>query len=173
MIGSTGLIGKIVKREKLDRPKLFFLSLATRAIVAALIIHPGYIDSAYYSSGALRLAPGGAGFSEPFIWNYLGDPATIPHPGFLLWMSPFSLLAALFATLFLGFLFVLQVPFVVVSAMIPLVAYDPAWRLIRCRRLTIAVVLSDVLGSGKYLAWRRSDCFRAQLPWSPARGMSR
>jgi hypothetical protein len=104
---------------------MFLLSLAIRTIVAAFIVHPGYMDSAYYASGALRLAQG-AGFSEPFIWNYLGDPATIPHPGFLYWMPLPSILAAVPALVFPDSFFALQLPFVVLSALLPLVAYGLA-----------------------------------------------
>jgi hypothetical protein len=111
-----------VKQRKLDLLALFFLSLVIRTIVAAFIFHPGYMDSAYYAAGALRLAQG-AGFSEPFIWNYLGDPVTIPHPGFLYWMPLPSLLAALPALAFPDSFFALQLPFVVLSALLPVVAY--------------------------------------------------
>jgi 4-amino-4-deoxy-L-arabinose transferase-like glycosyltransferase len=105
-----------------DVPRLFFLSLAVRLVVAALIFRPGYMDPSYYAAGAVNLAEGG-GLSEPFIWNYLDDPPGIPHPGFLYWMPFPSLLAAPFAALFPGSFFALQIPFAFLSALLPLVGY--------------------------------------------------
>ncbi len=42
---------------------------------------------------ALRLAQG-QGFTEPYLWNYLDDPAGIPHPSNTYWMPMASLIAA-------------------------------------------------------------------------------
>jgi hypothetical protein len=113
------------------------VSLAVRLIMAVLIARPGYMDAAYYAAGAVRIAHG-AGFSEPFIWNYLNDPAGVPHPGFLYWMPLPSLLGALLAALFPGSFLALQVPFAVLSAVIPTVAYGLAWVATENRRLARA-----------------------------------
>jgi len=107
---------------------LFLLSLAVRLGVALLIRRPGYMDAAYYAAGAVRLAQSG-GLSEPFIWNYLDDPTGIPHPGFLYWMPFPSLLAAPLAALFPDSFFTLQLPFALLSALLPLVAFGLAWSL--------------------------------------------
>lgn len=112
---------------------LFCLALVARLAVAVLISHPGHMDSDYYAAGAVRLAQGG-GLSEPFLWNYLDDPAGIPHPGFLYWMPLPSFLAAPFAALFPGSFFALQLPFAICSALLPLVAYGLAWQTIERRR---------------------------------------
>ncbi len=106
---------------------LFCLALAVRLAVAAFIPQPGYMDSAYYAAGAVQLARGG-GLCEPFLWNYLDDPAGIPHPGFLYWMPLPSLLAAPFAVLVPGSFFALQLPFAILSALLPLVSYGLAWQ---------------------------------------------
>jgi 4-amino-4-deoxy-L-arabinose transferase-like glycosyltransferase len=112
---------------------LFGLSLAVRLAVAALITRPGYMDVAYYAAEAVHLARGG-GLSEPFLWNYLGDPAGLPAPGFLYWMPLPSLLAAPFAALLPGSFFALQLPFALISALLPLVAYGVAWETTKQRR---------------------------------------
>ncbi len=118
---------------------LFLLALAVRLAVAALIRRPGYMDTAYYAAGAVRLAQGG-GLSEPFLWNYLDDPVGLPHPGFLYWMPLPSLLAAPFAALFSnlhplpGSFLALQLPFVVLAALLPLVGYVVAWQTTGVRR---------------------------------------
>ena len=71
--------------NKRDLLWLLALSLAVRLGTAALIQRPGYMDTAYYASGAIALAEGG-GLAEPFIWNYLDPPSGVPHPGYLYWM---------------------------------------------------------------------------------------
>jgi 4-amino-4-deoxy-L-arabinose transferase-like glycosyltransferase len=120
-----------VKRR--DLWALFGLSLAVRLAVAAFITRPGYMDVAYYAAGAVHLGRGG-GLSEPFLWNYLHDPAGLPSPGFLYWMPLPSLLAAPFAALFPGSFFALQLPFTLISALLPLLTYGVAWETTRQRR---------------------------------------
>lgn len=70
--------------------------------VAALQSTPGYMDAAYYYSGGLRLAEG-HGFSELILWNYLDDPAGLPHPSHAYWLPLPSLVVAASLKLF-GFL---------------------------------------------------------------------
>ncbi len=55
---------------------------------------PGYMDAEYYYAGGLRIASNHAA-TEPFLWNYLDDPVSLPHPSFSYWMPLPSLLAAL------------------------------------------------------------------------------
>jgi hypothetical protein len=74
------------------------LGLAFSAAIAAFQPVPGYMDADYYCAGGLQLAAG-RGFSEPFLWNYLDDPAGLPHPAFSYWMPLTSLLAALGMTI--------------------------------------------------------------------------
>lgn len=73
---------------------LAFLGLTFTAVVARFQSAPGYMDADYYYAGGLQLAAG-HGFTEPFLWNYLDDPAGLPHPAFSYWMPLTSLLAAL------------------------------------------------------------------------------
>jgi len=122
-----------VRASRRDGLILFFLALAVRLSAAWLLTGPTYMDTAYYAVGARRLA-GGAGFDEPFLWHYLDDPAGLPHPGFLYWMPFPSLLAAPLAILIPGSFFALQLPFAVLSALFPLVAYRLAWKITDRRR---------------------------------------
>ncbi|MBN1146836.1 MAG: hypothetical protein JXA78_06245 [Anaerolineales bacterium] len=74
---------------------LFWLfGLGVLLAVAAFQSAPGYMDADYYYAGGLRLA-GGHGFSELVLWNYLDDPAGLPHPSHAYWMPLVSILAAL------------------------------------------------------------------------------
>ena len=72
---------------------LFLAALFVGCGAAYLEKAPGYMDAEYYYSGGLRLVQG-SGFTEPFLWNYLDDPAGIPHPSHTYWMPLASLVAA-------------------------------------------------------------------------------
>jgi hypothetical protein len=72
---------------------LFVLGLAVALGIASLQQLPGYLDSDYYFVGGLQLVEG-KGFTEPFLWNYLDDPAGIPHPSHTYWLPLSSILAA-------------------------------------------------------------------------------
>jgi hypothetical protein len=110
-----------------DLIALLIISLAVRLLVACFIDRPGYMDAAYYAAGAVQLAQSGQ-LEEPFIWNYLDAPSGIPHPGYSYWMPLPSLIAAPAAALLPGSFLVLQLPFVLLSALLPLVTYLVAWR---------------------------------------------
>lgn len=71
---------------------LFLLGCAMAVLVGSLQTTPGYMDADYYYANALLLAQGE--FQEPFLWNYLNDPAGLPQPAFGYWMPLISLLAA-------------------------------------------------------------------------------
>jgi len=73
---------------------LFVLGLAVALGTALLQDSPGYLDSDYYFVGGLQLVAG-KGFTEPFLWNYLDNPAGLPHPSHTYWLPLSSLLAAL------------------------------------------------------------------------------
>lgn len=80
---------------------------------------PGYTDAEYYYGGGLRLFEGW-GFSEMILWNYLDDPAGLPHPSHAYWMPLPSILAA--AGMFLlqnTSYFAARLPFVLLAALVP------------------------------------------------------
>lgn len=75
-----------------------YLILALAGLCAAVFVAvfqpvPGYLDADYYFAGGLQLADG-RGFTEPYLWNYLDEPAGLPHPSHAYWMPLTSLLAA-------------------------------------------------------------------------------
>jgi hypothetical protein len=72
---------------------LFLLALAVNSAAAWFVQRPGYTDAYYYFGGAKRLVQG-FGFTEPYLWNYLDDPAGLPHASHLYWMPLTSILAA-------------------------------------------------------------------------------
>ncbi|GAB4504648.1 MAG: hypothetical protein Fur0043_16420 [Anaerolineales bacterium] len=73
---------------------LFLLGLAAALTAASFQDYPGYMDADYYFVGGLQLVEG-KGFTEPFLWNYLDDPAGLPHPSHTYWLPLSSILAAL------------------------------------------------------------------------------
>ncbi len=73
---------------------LFLCGLMAALTVASFQDYPGYMDSDYYFVGGLQLVEG-KGFSEPFLWNYLDDPAGLPHPSHTYWLPLSSILAAM------------------------------------------------------------------------------
>jgi hypothetical protein len=72
---------------------LFLAGLGVVSLVSVFQSTPGYMDADYYFAGGLQLATG-HGFTEPFLWNYLDDPAEILHPSHAYWMPLASILVA-------------------------------------------------------------------------------
>ncbi len=72
---------------------LYLAAVLVGCAAAYLEKVPGYMDAEYYYGGALRLAQG-QGFTEPYLWNYLDDPAGIPHPSNTYWMPMASIVGA-------------------------------------------------------------------------------
>jgi hypothetical protein len=106
---------------------LFLLGLLVACIGAWWIDCAGYMDADYYFVMGKILASDG-GLTEPFLWNYLSDPAQIAHSGFQYWMPFTSLLAALGQVIFgIGFR-AAQIPFILLVAFLPLFT---AWYALR------------------------------------------
>lgn len=107
---------------------LLTASLAIRLLTAWLLRQPGYTDAYYYAVGARQLLQR-QGFDEPFIWNYLDPPDRIPHAGYQYWM-PLAAMLGWLGMAALGESFqALQVPFVLISVLLPLIAYGVALEL--------------------------------------------
>ena len=137
---------------------LFSISLATRLIVAALTLRPGYMDTAYYAAGAMRIAQG-EGLTELFLWNYLDNPPGIPHIGFLYWMPLPSLLAAPFAAAFQGSFFALQLPFVLISSLLPPITFMIARNTLGKRRTSWMAGLFTLFSGFFFPYWTLPETF--------------
>ncbi len=89
---------------------------------------PGYMDADYYQAVGQRFVTG-YGLTEPFLWNYLDDPAGLPHPAHAYWMPLTSLLAA--AGMWLGrqvSFSAARMGFVLLAALLPpLTALTALW----------------------------------------------
>jgi 4-amino-4-deoxy-L-arabinose transferase-like glycosyltransferase len=137
---------------------LFLLAAAVRFAAAVFVRQPGYMDVSYYSAGARQLAAGG-GLTENFLWNYLDDPAGLPHPGFLYWMPLPALLAAPAVALLGRSFLAAQLPFVLLSALLPLVGYTVAWRTTGVRRHAWAVGLLTLFSGFFFSYWTLPETF--------------
>ena len=100
---------------------LFIIGLIVPTIIASYQNLPGYMDADYYFAGGLQLFDG-KGFTEPYLWNYLDDPAGLPHPSHTYWMPLASIVSALGMwitgqrTYYAG-----RLAFILLSACVPLV----------------------------------------------------
>jgi hypothetical protein len=111
-----------MSRRARDLLLLFLISLVVRLVAVWPILHPDYMDAVYSYDIAVNLAQG-QGLNEPFLWNYMDDPAGIPHPSHLYWMPLPTFLAWMGILLFGQSYRAAQVFFVLLSALLPLVSY--------------------------------------------------
>jgi hypothetical protein len=121
---------------------IFGLALLVRTLAALPQAQPNYMDAAYYLVGGQRLAQG-YGFSDPYVWHYLDQPQALPHPSHLYWMPLPSILTAISQMIFGVNYRAAQIPFVLLSAALPVLAYLIASRVSGVRRHAwIAAVLT-------------------------------
>lgn len=101
---------------------MFAITLSFRLATALPLEYAGYMDASYAIHVAENLARG-QGFVEHVLWNYLDNPAGLPHPSNVYWMPlPSLLIAPCF--IFLGVSYrVAQIPFVLLSSLLPLFTF--------------------------------------------------
>lgn len=130
---------------------LYLLSLAILVGVAVFQHSPGYMDAEYYLAGGMSIASGS--WQEPFIWNYLDDPAGLPHAAFAYWMPLASLLAAAGMSLTGSLSFAAgRIGFVLLAAGVPPLTAGLAYSLHPDRKLAFLSGLLAIF-SGFYLAY--------------------
>jgi hypothetical protein len=116
---------------------LFAAGLVVPLMVSRFQSLPGYMDADYYFSGGVQLAEG-HGFTEPYLWNYLDDPSALPHPSHTYWMPLASIVSALGmwisgqSTYAAG-----RLPFILLSACVPLLTASLAFSISRQIRLAL------------------------------------
>jgi 4-amino-4-deoxy-L-arabinose transferase-like glycosyltransferase len=107
-----------------DFALLYIISVLVIAAAGYLQKSAGYMDAEYYAVTGKALVSG-RGFTQDFLWNYLDDPASLPHPSNTYWMPMATILSTGSISLQLGSqkstLWVLQILF---SALIPVIT---AW----------------------------------------------
>src|SRR6266498_4861601 len=117
---------------------LFVVGLIVPLAVSRFQSLPGYMDADYYFAGGVQLASG-HDFTEPYLWNYLDDPAGLPHPSHTYWMPLASIVSAIGmwisgqSTYAAG-----CASFILLSACIPLLVAALAYSISRELRLAMA-----------------------------------
>jgi hypothetical protein len=81
---------------------------------------PGYMDAEYYLATGSQIAAG-RGWVEPFVWNFLANPALLPAPSHAYWMPLASLVAAASMSLIGNGFRAAQIAFVLIAAALPVV----------------------------------------------------
>jgi hypothetical protein len=120
---------------------LFLSGLILPTLLAQFQPIPGYLDSDYYFAGGLQLATG-KGFSEPYLWNYLDDPQSLPHPSHNYWMPLASIVASLGMWLTGQTTYaVARIPFIIIAACIPPLTAALAYNFSGRRELAITSAL--------------------------------
>ncbi|TFH34164.1 MAG: hypothetical protein E4G99_10070, partial [Anaerolineales bacterium] len=103
---------------------LILLGFATAWIASRGVGSPGYMDADYYFSMGQQWAQG-LGNEEPFLWNYLGQPETIPTLSHGYWSPLTSIVIGLALRLFGTSFSIAQIPFVIFTGFLPFLV----WRL--------------------------------------------
>lgn len=131
---------------------LAVLGLLVSGSIAIFQESPGYMDADYYFAGGLQLASG-KGFNAPYIWNYLDNPESLPHPTNSYWMPLASILAAVGMkvagqnTWFAG-----RLMFFLIAACIPITTYALAYSISKRKDLAFISGLLSIFG-GFYAAY--------------------
>lgn len=137
---------------------VFVLALLMRGLAALPQAQPNYMDAAYYTVGGERLAQG-YGFNDPYIWNYLDRPQALPQPSHLYWMPLPSILVGLSQAIFGVTYRAAQLPFILLSALLPLIAYSIAWQLSRVRRHAWLAALLTIFSAYYLPYWGVPESF--------------
>ena len=123
---------------------LFVIGLIVPFVVSHFQSLPGYMDADYYFAGGIQLADG-RGFTEPYLWNYLDDPASLPHPSHTYWMPLASIVSAVGmwitgqASYAAG-----RLPFILLSACVPLLTATLAFQISLQPRLAVVSGLLSI-----------------------------
>jgi len=142
---------------------IFILGLTVLAASSAFVHVPGYMDADYYYAGGMRLA-NGKGFTEPFLWNYLDDPAGIPHPSHTYWMPLTSILASIGMMLTGKSDFIsARLLLILLAALIPPLTAFVSWRLSQ-RKLSAYLAAGMAIFPGFYAIYMGiTDTFPAYM----------
>lgn len=121
---------------------LFLVGLIVPFTISRFQSLPGYMDADYYYAGGMQLATG-KGFTEPYLWNYLDDPQSLPHPSHTYWMPLASIVSALGMWLAGNTGYEAgRLPFILLSACVPLLTATLAFSL---SRKTLLAMVSGFL----------------------------
>ncbi len=156
------------RHNVIDLLIVFLLALAVRVLTALPQEQPHYFDAYYYYHVAENLHLG-RGFVEDFIWNYLEAPTTVTHPSNLYWMPLPSIIAWLSFTVFGASYRAAQIPFVLLSALLPVMAYYLSYRIYRQRVYAYLAAILTTFAPFYMKYWACPDNF---APFALTSGLS-
>ncbi|MBN2085655.1 MAG: hypothetical protein JW748_10580 [Anaerolineales bacterium] len=138
---------------------LLFVAALTASLAQAYFIpQPGVVDACYYYGGGLNLVRGQGG-NEFFLWNYLDESASIPHPANMYWMPLPSLLAA--AGMFLageGFRQA-QLPLILLATGFPFLVFLAGRRITGSFRTAILAGFLSIASGFYAVFWLNTESF--------------
>ena len=137
---------------------LFFITVIIRVATALPLEQTGYMDASYAIHIAENLAQG-RGFTEDVLWNYLDQPGGLPHPSNLYWMPLPSTLIAPFFVVFGVSYRVAQIPFIVLSSLLPLFAFHLSRKIFRRGDYAWAAGLFTAFSGFYTIYWVSPDNF--------------
>ncbi len=137
---------------------LFVVTLLFRIATALPLEQPGYMDASYVLHIAENLARG-RGFVEDILWNYLDQPNGLPHPSNLYWMPLQSILIAPFFVLFGVSYRIAQIPFILLSSLLPLFAFYLARKISSRDNYAWAAALFTAFSGFYTIYWVSPDSF--------------
>lgn len=127
------------------------LALMVGLLLMFMINDPGYADAYYYFNAGQRWAAGD-GLTDPYLWNYLYTPDTLPAPSHTYWMPMPSLLAGISMAVGGTSFNVAQLPFMLAFIGIVLLTTWLALQFAESRRqIWLAALLA--LSSGFYMPY--------------------
>jgi len=146
------------RKTKIDLIWITLLSLLVQLFWAARMPHPTYFDAYYYSINGRQLAAG-QGWTEPVIWQYLDAPTSLPADSHTYWMPLTSILAA-GGQLLAGDNFrAAQLPFVLMTTALPLLAFAIARHLSQERWAARTAALFTMAGGYYAGQWNQPSTF--------------
>lgn len=114
---------KVISFPRLTWLFIIIAFVGAFVMTRGLVVSPTYTDAYYHLNGALRLAEGD-GFTEEYLWVYVGDPESLPAPSHQYWMPFTSIIASVSMTLFNSTDYAIaQFPFMLLFAGVVLIGY--------------------------------------------------
>lgn len=105
---------------------VLFALIVASAVTRGLVERPGFTDAFYHYNAAERIVAG-QGFTDTYLWVFIGAPETLPesgvYPSHLYWMPFTSISAAVGMWLFGESYGAAQLPFTLMYAAAAMVAY--------------------------------------------------
>ena len=145
------------------RDYLLFILLALAgafAITRGLVVAPGFTDAFYHFNAANQLVTG-KGFTDHYLWTYIGAPDSLPTPSHLYWL-PLTSVAAAFGMGILnapGNFAAAQWPFTLMLAGTGCVGFWLGARLGQTRRHAWLAGILTLMGGFFMRFWGTTDTF--------------